>query len=177
MKLSRSCGIIRKLSYFADINTLKLIYHGIVHPYLNYGILCWGKSNLGNSDRITRLQNRAIKCIFKTNDAQIYKINKILRLEDMYSCCALVKLYLELNDTVRPYLSNRIISFQTVHDHRTRFSENESLIPPTFFKSKCKSSFIYNSISLWNSIPLDLRNSDNIDIFKCKLKIYFFDKM
>ena len=39
----------------------------------------------------------------------------------------------------------------------------------------CKRSLSYSRAVLWNGLPLDIRQSLSIDVFKRKLKIYDFD--
>ena len=79
--------------------------------------------------RITRLQNSVIKTIFGCNNDRTYKENGILRLEDIYRYCTLVKFYCELSyHNPRSHFRDKIGSFQTNHDYVTRFSSNDCLI-------------------------------------------------
>ena len=39
----------------------------------------------------------------------------------------------------------------------------------------CKRSLSYSGVVLWNGLPLDIRQSLSLDVFKRKLKSYDFD--
>ena len=41
--LSRNTGILNKLKHFFPTHILQSIYSSLISPYLNYGILAWGK--------------------------------------------------------------------------------------------------------------------------------------
>ena len=45
------------------------------------------------------------------------------------------------------------------------------------YKSKTKGdhAFFYFGLSVWNSLPLHIRNATTIDTFKSALKTYFFN--
>ena len=172
LKLSQSCGIIRKIKPFASQDILKMLYFTLIYSHLNYGITSWGMSSRSNVGTISRLQNRVIKTIFGMSNNTTYKEHKLLKLEDLYSYCCLVKLYGEINESSRPYFRDKIADFQVSHDHSTRFSINDGLVPPSFSTTKFKASFLYNSIRLWNNLPLFIRNSISINIFKTRLRAH-----
>ena len=69
---------------------------------------------------------------------------------------AVIKLCKEMNTDITPYFSNRIASFQSNHEHNTRFTVNNDLVPPLYNRSECQSSFIYQSITFWNNLPPEI---------------------
>ena len=58
------------------------------------------------------------------------------------------------------------------HNYGTRNSYNKHLNIPKPRTEQYKHSLLYNGPILWNSIPLSIRNSDNLDVFKAKLKSF-----
>ena len=44
-KVSKACGALSKLRHCVDLNTLKNVYHALVHSYLRYGITVWGNAS------------------------------------------------------------------------------------------------------------------------------------
>ena len=50
-----------------------------------------------------------------------------------------------------------------------------SLAIPQPRTNYCKRSLSYSGAVLWNSLPLDIRQSHTLDVFKSKLKNYGFD--
>ena len=43
-KISRTVGLMSKLRYYLNQNTLTMIYYGLVYPYLTYGATIWGNA-------------------------------------------------------------------------------------------------------------------------------------
>ena len=38
-KISKSCGILSKLRHILELDTLREVYHALVHSYVRYGII------------------------------------------------------------------------------------------------------------------------------------------
>ena len=57
------------------------------------------------------------------------------------------------------------------HDHSTRNRHN--LVPVFPRIEAIRLNFEHQFVMLWNTIPLDVQNSDSINIFKKKLKNFF----
>jgi hypothetical protein len=67
-KISCNIFIINKLSKILDPNERKMLYYGLIYPFLSYGIVAWGHSAKANTTRIFVLQKRGSKihCRAKT---------------------------------------------------------------------------------------------------------------
>ena len=50
--MSKNTGVIYKLSYFVPKEILLILYSTLILPYLNYGVLAWGKSFKTQLDKI-----------------------------------------------------------------------------------------------------------------------------
>ena len=169
-KLSSVSGIIFRNRDYIPRKVLRMLYLSLGWSYLTYGIVVWGKSSITFGNKIQAMQNRIMRSIFGSSDKQIYKTNYLLNFEQSYMYFAVIKLYKEINTNITPYFSNRIASFQSNHQHNTRFTVNNNLVPPLFNRSKCQSSFIYQSIKVWNNLPPEIKSSDNVELFTRKLK-------
>ena len=66
-KLSRSVGIMPKLSYHLPPNALLTLYHSLVHVHLIYALPVWATTFLTYLIKLKRLQNKAIGIITKTS--------------------------------------------------------------------------------------------------------------
>ena len=47
-KVSKACGALTKLRHYVDIETLREVYHALIHSYLRYGIIAWGTATMSN---------------------------------------------------------------------------------------------------------------------------------
>ena len=64
-KLSSVCGIISKVRYVLDRNSLMLIYNSLIESRLRYGILSWSTASNQLIDRVKVLQNKALRFIYR----------------------------------------------------------------------------------------------------------------
>ena len=57
------------------------------------------------------------------------------------------------------------------HQHNTRFANNDCLTIPVTKTTCFKSSLSYNGVLIWNNIPTDIRDSNNLSNFKDKFNL------
>ena len=80
---------MKRLKKFLPSSVLKILYDSLVLPYINYGILTWGK----NIKRINKLQKWAVRTIYNSKynahtDPLLKKL-KSLKATDIYKLSAL----------------------------------------------------------------------------------------
>ena len=100
-----------------------------------------------------------------------------MRVSDFYDYSALLKLFKEKNNVDDAYFLQRLNELQVEHSYETRFATGDNYVPPFYNRSTCTKSFFKNAISLWNTLPSDLKNSRNINIFKKRLRKYIFERI
>jgi len=87
-QLSRACGFISKLKHYTTLLVLKVVYNSLIHPYLSYAILSWGRALNATIHPLIKLQNKAIKIINPTNTGSLeehFQHLNILWLPKLYS--------------------------------------------------------------------------------------------
>ena len=87
-KISRSVGIMYKLSYYLPSNTLLLLYYSLIHTQLMYVLPIWASTFPTYLNTLKRLQNKALRIITKSSlresmTPHYFKL-QILKLEDLY---------------------------------------------------------------------------------------------
>ena len=60
-KLSKTAGILYRVRDFVPENVLLKLYHGLVYPYLLYGILLWGGTNAVHLNPLRVVQKKNIE--------------------------------------------------------------------------------------------------------------------
>ena len=60
-----------------------------------------------------------------------------------------------------------------LHDHNTRNRNN--IVTPHLHKTRSQSCWIYRGIHLWNTMPVDLRESETSNQFKHAFKKFIMD--
>ena len=58
---------------------MRSLYFSLFNSHLSYGLVAWGNANKIDIKRITSLQKKAIKAIYKHADSEILPTSKILR--------------------------------------------------------------------------------------------------
>ena len=62
-KLSRAVGMLSRLRYYLQYNTLISIYYGLFNSHIDYCIQNLGFSNQASIEKIEKLQNKALRII------------------------------------------------------------------------------------------------------------------
>ena len=62
-KLSRAVGILCKLQPFLNKTILLNLYYALFHFHIQYGLLAWSASYKSYYNKISILQNKAIKIV------------------------------------------------------------------------------------------------------------------
>ena len=58
-KISKGIGIISKVKYLLNRETLKSLYYSFVYPYLQYCIEVWGKASGVYMNSVIKLQKKS----------------------------------------------------------------------------------------------------------------------
>ena len=75
-----------------------------------------------------------------------------------------------LNNLAPEYLSNSLKYTHELHPHNTRNASNLNLNIPKPKTSTFMNSFSYQGPLIWNTLPTNVRDSNNIHTFKTHLK-------
>ena len=62
-KLSRSVGILAKARPFLTNSTILKLYYTLFHTHLTYGLIVWGSTFKSYVNKLSTLQNKAVKII------------------------------------------------------------------------------------------------------------------
>lgn len=86
--------LFKKLTKFMNINTLKMVYHALVHSIITYGIIAWGGAYFNYKNLLQSFQNNILKIIDKK---QFEIFTKILNLQQTFTYESLLYHYKELS--------------------------------------------------------------------------------
>ena len=73
------------------------------------------------------------------------------------------------------YMKNNFVRVRDCHSYCTRSSEHNFFVPPV--QGMAANTFYYNAIKDWNSLPSNLKNIKNHEIFKKGVKDFLFEKL
>ena len=172
--LSSKISLLRQLAKYVSTNVLRKFYQGYILPLIDYGSITWSGTTLANIERLLKLQKRAARIILQTDystpSAEMFAelgwqpINKRLAYNKA------VFTYKALNGQTPQYISELLKPVAETRDRHLRSSSNGTLAVPRSRTSVFDRSFSVSAPRLWNSLPIDIRNSTTLNGFKNSLR-------
>ena len=171
--ISRNIGVIYRLKSYLPKSSLLKLYSSLILPYLNYGLLVWGNGNKASLEKVSLLQNKAIRIIcnahFRADTDPLFYKHKILKIGDLHKV-QLGKFMFNYNSKTLPItFHNMFPKNSAVHNYPTRQSEN--LHTPLLRTLSAQKTFIFEGPKFWNALQDDIKCSASLATFKRKLKL------
>ena len=163
-KVSKTVGILYRLSSYIPTNILLKLYYSLVYPNLIYCVAVWGGSFQCNVKPLEILQKRIVRIIngagYLSHTHSLFRKTKLLKFKEIYHYFLCIYMY--RNRQSYETIGSHMYSTRNHYNVRTRFQR----------LSVTQFSIHYNAPLLWNSLPIDLRNLSNILSFKKELKLH-----
>lgn len=161
-KMCSSIFLLRHLSRYCSLDVLKTAYYGLIHSVMSYGVCFWGNCSKIKMLQIFILQKSAIRIMYKLNNRDscrnaFQKLN-ILTFPSLYIYETIVYCMSKCN----------MVQGIEIHSHGTRSA--------TDFRVNQHRTELYSKlpsqagITLLNTLPNSMKNVENFEIFKIKLK-------
>lgn len=174
-RLFASLHSLRRLQNFFPFQTKLTLSRSLLLPLLDYGDIAFLDLSEELLDKLERMQNVCIRYIYglrKYDHVSHFRERlgwlPIRRRRDMHTLCLLYNVL--FNPTSPSYLFERFSYLATGSKHRLRSSSNLTLaFPPNKARSYAK-SFTFNSVKLWNGLPLSLKESRSVGAFRDGLR-------
>ena len=146
-QLSRASGVISKLKHCTRQSVLKVVYNSLIHPYLNYSILNWGRAPNASIQPFIKLQNKAMKLIRPTKTASLgepFQHLNILWVSKLYTMSVGKFMHSYYNKLLPNLFDDYFIPICSIHSHSTILSTSNSLFLPRVNSSsgKCSLTFV-----------------------------------
>ena len=182
-KVSRNIGVLWKIKFKVDLNTLDLLYNALILPHMSYCNIIWGCAKQTVLDPLYKLQKKVVRIITGSKYAEhtsplFIKLNR-LKVMDIHKVQALIFILKSLLYVKFPYMHSFLspffkrITFSHVHFiYGTRKCVYD-LVGPF-----CRTDIRFNSIycfgpGLWTSLPSSTRESLNLSNCKNLLTNFF----
>ena len=176
-KISKSIGILKKVSSILNYESLLVLYRSLITPYLQYCTIIWGNAASVHLQRVLLLQKRAVRIVnglgYRDHTASFFARDGILRISDLYTLACSVFLY-KVKNTLFPiffaeFFNRVLFGNNTVHELDTR-TRAQGLVRPFRCRTSLRQKTFSNvSIRIMNSmiIPYDLfLTSPSLKVFK-----------
>ena len=171
-KISKSIGIIYKLSKYLNRNTLISLYYSLIYPYMIYCNEVWGLGYTTHKRKLLILQKRALRIICgKLRDDHsnpLYKMLKILKINDINTFLIATFMHKHYNQEIPDIFGDMFTNNSTVHNYDTR--QNSELHVPKVKSNLTKMTLRYAGVITWNKIIRNISFKCSIETFKKKIK-------
>ena len=162
--------LVAKIRHLVPPELLKSIYNAHIQPFLDYGVLTWSVTSLGNTTELTKLQYKSIRLInFK---------NKNFPIEPLLASTKILPTLLNINFASCKFiwkLKNKCCP-PTIHDVLSNMgvksnlrNQSKFIIPHTNLEI-AKRFVTYEGIKNWNKLPSQVTCQSSLKSFSkmCK---------
>ena len=163
-KISRNSGILYRIKDQLTTAVRINFYYSFIFPYLTYSVIVWGSTFDTHLKPLVTAQKRVIRTIanagYRDHTTPLFRQFNLLKFKDIYS-------YFAVLHTRKNMLSG---FYAPHHNLNTR---NRNLLNPPFQRlASAQRSIAFAGPQLWNTLPSELKDIENINCFKKNLKTY-----
>lgn len=170
-EIAKFCYILNMLKHLLPSHALKLIYFGLIHPKLTYGITLWGSATKNIIDKLNKQQKKALRSINKANyntpSSVLYAQSNILKIEDLFKLECLKLMHRFQHDCLPAKVAMLFSPNASIHSHQTRQANNIHFDQYTLQASL--NTFLFQAPKLWSELPQGVR----LDPRRYKLAAWF----
>ena len=172
LKIIRICGILRRIRFFLNQSTLKLLYYSLIYPYLHYGNIVWANNFPTRLENLFKLQKKILRIItfspYNTPSLPLFNKLEILNIHQINDLLISSFSYNLVNNALPPYFKNFCIINAELHNYHTRSSRK---LHKTFNRTNYSVYSTRNKvINTWNNIPAPIKQSNSVFIFNKNMK-------
>ena len=154
-KLKRANGMLCKARHYVPGEELLSIYYAIFSSHLVYGCQIWGQNINIFTEKVFKLQNRALRIIsfaeFDANADPLYKRHNVLKLNDLITLQNCLFVHDFFNNKLPVCFNTLFQPVYAIHDRITKNSELGCLYVPFSRTTKYGlNSFKRICIDNWN---------------------------
>ena len=166
-RLMKRWFLFKRLKGFIPFITLQKLYHTLVQPLIDYGIIIWAFGPACYIDRVQKVQNKYARLFTNNYDFNIRGITLVTQLKwhsvyqrrNYFTAIAMF----EIINNIAPFTLQNYFN-TNLHNYYTR--HNNDLIHPQIHTDFYKRSFLYNGVNIWNSLSDHIKFSPTVATFK-----------
>jgi hypothetical protein len=143
---------------------------------MDYCCIIWGKGNTNYINNVCKLQKRIAKIILqqpqRSPSINLFETLNWLPFLDRCKYHTAVLVFKTLNNMAPTYMTELMtLSDNKIYNLRSR-SRKDIVLWTRPKTNYIKDTFSYYGMNIWNNIPLNIRNANNLKCFKEKYKAY-----
>lgn len=169
--ISSACYALRSLRDELNLDNLKMVYYALVESRLRYSIMFWGQSHEYNIKKAFTCQKRAIRTMARIAPWDSCR-EHFIRLGILTVPCLYVFVLLT-------NLAKKLPRYESPDDKKARNKTRRRDIRIDTLNARLKiarHSARYQAVLLYNKLPTDLKQIDEITKFKNSLRIFLLKR-
>ena len=180
LNITRRITLLKLLCKYVDMPNLTIYYNSYILPIFDYGCMIWGQCSAYNIKRLSKLQKRAARIIlqadFMAPSKEMFQELGWLTFTQrvQYHICVMV--FKSLNGQAPEYLSILLTKCSETNVRSLRSSKQETVKVPFARTTYYEKSFSVTGPKLWNSLPIQIRQSSNLITFKQSVKSFYLSE-
>ena len=169
-KIAKTLHLLRRIRGTITANALKLVYTVYVRPVIEYGSLALSSLTVQQRDTLERIQRRAAKVCLRLPLYQPCHHSSLLHhlslptLSSRQKVKQLLSAHAILHHYAPPHIQAVVNEF--MHPPQRPLRQPRSFSLPTGHTSRYASSPLVSALHLFNSLPVDIRVTENVEAFK-----------
>ena len=174
-KVAPKIGALTCIRYLVPTDILHTIFNSTILPIIDYTSTVWGHCGDNKLKKLQKYQNRAARIITNNFDWSVSGMDvvkslgwKTLSERVVYFTSTLM--FKCLNGLAPNYLSHMFTFHNDIVERPTRLSDQLLLYMPKPKTEIYRQSLLYKGSLIWNNIPLEIKQSENLGHFKHLLK-------
>ena len=171
-KLSKCIGILSKARKKLHKSSLLILYYSFAFSYFIFCNHVWGNTYQTNLKSLILVQKKLVRIIscapFKAHTEPLMFAMRLLYVNDINQYMTAIFMYQCLNCITPQVFNDFFQKNNTLHDHDTRQS-NDLHVPYARLNVR-KFCFKIHGASTWNNIPILIKQSQSLDVFKKQLR-------
>ena len=175
-KVASGLYALNSLKFYMPSFILRALYFALIHPYLTYGCILWGKTLKKFIHSINIMQKKAIRTInhakYNASTSKLFMKSQILKFEDIHRFMTCQFMHKVFTCKVPSPLRNIMTQNLNIHGHFTRH-RNDFATFRSINNTLCN-SFIVEGPKLWNALPQNIKNL-KYKQFSKKLRLYIIE--
>ena len=170
-------GIISKARRKLHRSSLISLYYSFAFPYFIHCNHVWGNTYNTNLESIVRVQKKLVRIItcssYRAHTEPLMTANNLLSIADINVYMTCIFVYQCLHDNI-PNFHNFYVYDSDIHTQNTRQASDLHVVHARL--DIRRTSMKTHGANTWNSIPLCVKESTSIEIFKPRLRKYLIDQ-
>ena len=176
-EIAKCVGVILKARKKLNKSVLLNLYYSFAYPYFIYCNHVWGNTYPTNLKKITVLQKKLIRIVtcspYRAHSKPLLVANNVLSVSEINVYMVGILMYNYCNDNM-PDIFNGFFQRNSERHNRNTRQSNDFHVRFARFDVR-KFSLKIHGATIWNDIPLYIKNASSVNVFKQMLRKRLID--